>query len=122
MQTASITQFPELSSAELAEALGHIVGAEHIHLGETRRRMHSEDIWQPAGAIVALVAAPGSTDETARIVRAIHQAGFAIAPRGRWRRADACAVPLQHTQQHVKDDHEKPLRSHAHYCVHGKRA
>ncbi len=82
MQTASITHLTETAAAELAEVLGRIVGAQNVHLDETRRRLHSQDIWQQAGAVVALVVAPCSTDETAQIVRAIHESGFAIAPRG----------------------------------------
>jgi D-lactate dehydrogenase (cytochrome) len=82
MKAASITHFPEATASELAKALGRIVGKEHIHLDETRRRLHSEDIWQQVGAVVALVAAPASTEETAQVVRIVHESGFAIAPRG----------------------------------------
>ena len=82
MKAASITHFPGVTASELAEALGRIVGPEHIHLDETRRRLHSEDIWQQAAAVVALVAAPASTEETAQVVRLVHESGFAIAPRG----------------------------------------
>ena len=66
----------------LAAKLAAIVGANHVHDDEPTRRLHSEDIWFPAGAVVAIVAAPGSLDQTAAVVAAARAAGFVIAPRG----------------------------------------
>jgi len=66
----------------LAATLSAILGADHVRDGEALRRLHSEDIWLPAQAVVALVASPGSLDQAAATVAAVHAAGFAIAPRG----------------------------------------
>ncbi|MET0363669.1 MAG: FAD-binding oxidoreductase [Sphingobium sp.] len=76
-------QVAALSGAqELVDTLTAIVGADHVRTDEATRRLMSEDIWMPGPAVVALVAAPGSTAELAATVAAIRAAGFAIAPRG----------------------------------------
>jgi len=67
---------------DLNTVLAGIVGASHVRTDEASRRLVSEDIWQPAAAVVALVVAPGSTEELSAVVAAVHRAGYAIAPRG----------------------------------------
>lgn len=66
----------------LQSGLAAIVGAGNIRSDEASRRLHSEDIWNPVGPVVALIAAPGSVQELAATVAAVHAAGYAIAPRG----------------------------------------
>lgn len=66
----------------LQSGLAAIVGAGNIRSDEASRRLHSEDIWNPVGPVVALIAAPGSVEELAATVAAVHAAGYAIAPRG----------------------------------------
>jgi FAD/FMN-containing dehydrogenase len=66
----------------LQGSLAAIVGTGNIRSDEASRRLHSEDIWNPVGAVVALIVAPGSVEELAAAVAAIHAAGYAIAPRG----------------------------------------
>ena len=67
---------------ELTTTLSSIVGAGHVRTDEASRKLMSEDIWQAAEATVALIVAPGSTGEAAAVIAAIHEAGYAIAPRG----------------------------------------
>ncbi|AOH85175.1 FAD-linked oxidase [Sphingomonas panacis] len=62
--------------------LAVIVGDDNIRSDEASRRLHSEDIWNPVGPVVALIAAPGSVEELAAVVAATRAAGYAIAPRG----------------------------------------
>ena len=81
MQMRSI-EHSSPATAELEAALRGIVGDQHVHTDEPSRRLHSEDIWQSAESVVALVVAPDSTEQLAAVVRAIHDAGWAIAPRG----------------------------------------
>jgi FAD/FMN-containing dehydrogenase len=69
-------------SDDLAATLATILGADNVRDDEATRRLHSEDIWLPPLAVVALVVSPGSLAEAAAAVAAIHAAGFAIAPRG----------------------------------------
>ena len=81
MQMRSIENlFPAATGLEAA--LRRSVGDQHVRTDEPSRRLHSEDIWQRADSIVALVVAPNSVEQLAEVVRAIHDAGCAIAPRG----------------------------------------
>lgn len=82
MQAQATEARSQSSGTDLATALAAIVGAAHVRADEAVRRLHSEDIWLPARAVVALVVSPGSLDEAAAVVAAAHAAGFAIAPRG----------------------------------------
>lgn len=66
----------------LINALGAIVGADRVREDQATRRLVSEDIWHPAGMLVAAVVSPGSLAELSAIVSTIAAAGYAIAPRG----------------------------------------
>jgi FAD/FMN-containing dehydrogenase len=72
----------EQGERALAAKLAAVVGAQHVREDMPARELVSEDIWSRGKAVVALVVAPGSTREAAEAIAAIHQAGFAIAPRG----------------------------------------
>lgn len=73
----------EIAGADdLQGSLAAIVGAGNIRSDEASRRLHSEDIWNPVGPVVALIVAPGSVEELAATVATVRAAGFAIAPRG----------------------------------------
>ena len=73
---------PSADLSGLKDALAAIVGDDHVGDDLTTRQLHSEDVWVPARATIALVVAPGSTDEVAAVVRAASDAGYAVAPRG----------------------------------------
>ncbi|MBB5687709.1 FAD-binding oxidoreductase [Sphingobium boeckii] len=73
---------PSTGLPALMEMLSGIVGADRVKVDEASRRLVSEDVWMPVNAVAALIVAPGSTQELAAVVRAVHQAGFSIAPRG----------------------------------------
>jgi D-lactate dehydrogenase (cytochrome) len=59
-----------------------IVGADHATDDADILRLHSEDIWSAAASQAALIVAPESLDQVARVVSAATAAGLAIAPRG----------------------------------------
>lgn len=82
MSTVASQQDRTADLTDFARALTAIVGAEHVRDDEATRQLHSEDIWLPADAVVSLVVAPGSLDETAKVVATAHAAGVAVAPRG----------------------------------------
>ncbi|WP_156818846.1 FAD-binding oxidoreductase [Sphingomonas sp. Mn802worker] len=73
---------PLSDAAGLHETLSTIVGSAHVHDDLTVRELHSEDVWTPVSSTVALIVAPGSTEELAAAVRATGEAGYSIAPRG----------------------------------------
>jgi FAD/FMN-containing dehydrogenase len=73
---------PQAGVRHLREKLCAIVGPEHVRDDAASRHLVSEDIWLPARAVVALVVSPGSTQEAAAVIAAVHAAGYAIAPRG----------------------------------------
>jgi FAD/FMN-containing dehydrogenase len=75
-------QSPVPAAAELAAALTAIVGDQYVRVDEPSRRLHSEDIFHGADALVALVVAPASIEQLREVVQAIHGSGFCIAPRG----------------------------------------
>ena len=70
------------AAAGLGAALARLVGGDYVRTDEATRWLHSEDIWLGPDAVVALVVAPGSIGELSRVVHAIHDSGFSIAPRG----------------------------------------
>lgn len=73
---------PRSGAGELTNRLAAIIGADNVRTDEASRRLVSEDIWAPVDAVVALIAAPASTEELAQVVKAVCEAGFAVAPRG----------------------------------------
>ncbi|MFT3967036.1 MAG: FAD-binding oxidoreductase [Sphingobium sp.] len=81
-QDAQVAAPGGVDATELVSILSAIVGGGNVRTDEAARRLVSEDIWMPGPAVVALVVAPGSTAELASVVKAAHDAGFAIAPRG----------------------------------------
>ena len=68
--------------APLRAVLTQILGPEGVDADLERRLMHSQDIWSTADATVELVASPTSIEELSRVVSAVSEAGYAIAPRG----------------------------------------
>jgi FAD/FMN-containing dehydrogenase len=86
----------ELATAELRATLTGLVGGPYVSADEPTRRLHSEDIWRSADAMVALVVAPDSIDQLAAVVRAIHSSGFCIAPRGAGMSYTAGYIPVNH--------------------------
>lgn len=75
---ASIAPCP----ADLCAQFEAIVGAENVSTDEARLRLMSEDIWKRGDHVAMLVVAPATTEELAGVVKAAHEAGVAIAPRG----------------------------------------
>lgn len=70
------------NGGDLVQTLSAIVGEGHVRTDEATRRLFSEDIWLPAGAVTALVATPANTHELSQLVAAATAAGYAVAPRG----------------------------------------
>jgi FAD/FMN-containing dehydrogenase len=70
------------SGEDLEQRLSAIVGENHVRTDEATRRLFSEDIWLPPGAVTALVVAPGNTQQLSQLVAAATAAGYAVAPRG----------------------------------------
>ena len=78
----------------LQQSLAAIVGPANVLADEAARRYASSDIFVWPGAVIAdLVVRPGSTDETARAVRAL--TGSNIVPRGAGLSYTAGVVPHQ---------------------------
>ena len=70
------------SSDKLADELRKIVGPDGVISDEATRRLFSEDVWLPAGAVTQLVVVPADTAQLAKVVATATAAGYAIAPRG----------------------------------------
>lgn len=87
---------PTLEQPGLTAVFAGIVGAANVRDDEATRALHSEDVWQPGPATVALVVAPRSTDEVAAVAKAAHAAGYAIAPRGAGMSYTGGYVPAHH--------------------------
>lgn len=68
--------------SDLRASFEAIVGAEHVSTDEARLRLLSEDIWSRGEHVAMLAVAPGSSAELAAVVKAAHEAGIALAPRG----------------------------------------
>lgn len=68
--------------ADLRARLEAIVGAENVSDDEERLRLFSEDVWTRADHVAMLAVAPATTAELAEVVKAAHEAGVALAPRG----------------------------------------
>jgi D-lactate dehydrogenase (cytochrome) len=85
---------PLSGTAQLESRLAAIVGAAHVRSDSATRALHSEDIWLPAPATVALVVTPGSTGEVSAILKAANEAGYAVAPRGAGMSYTGGYVPL----------------------------
>lgn len=68
--------------ADLKTAIAAIVGTGQVRDDSPSLEMFSEDIWEKSDHVAALIAAPGSLDELAAVVRLANDAGVAIAPRG----------------------------------------
>lgn len=79
----SVTQ-PENAQAgtDLLAEMAAIVGPANVSAEEAKRKLHSEDIWLPAGELVDMVVAPGSLDEARAVISLAHKHGAMIAPRG----------------------------------------
>lgn len=65
----------------LLDAMRQLVGPAHVSDDDATRALMSEDIWAQ-GAKAAMVVAPASTEEVARVVAAATAAGVAVLPRG----------------------------------------
>ena len=70
------------SAAELKSQLAAIVGDAAVSADETRRALHSQDIWSLSDNTVALVVSPATVEQISRVVAAVHAAGYAVVPRG----------------------------------------
>jgi FAD/FMN-containing dehydrogenase len=70
------------SPTDLISVLTQIVGPAGIDTGAELRALHSQDIWSVSGATVEAVVSPTNIEELSRVVSAIAEAGYAIAPRG----------------------------------------
>lgn len=77
---------------ELRDALTAIVGAGAVSDDAAERALHGEDIWAAGEGQIALIVSPASLDELVGVVRAVHVAGSAIAPRG---------ASMSYTSSHV---------------------
>ena len=82
MTIATLERLHNSPATALKAELAGIVGATGVRDDDATLKLHSEDIFTVAPATVALVVAPTSLDQLARVVAATTAAGFAIAPRG----------------------------------------
>ena len=86
---------PLMSSFDsLLESIAAITGREHVSADETVRALASSDIsiW-PGQVLADLVVRPGSTEETARVMRLLAQSRVNVVPRGAGLSYTGGAVP-----------------------------
>lgn len=78
----------------LAARLGAIVGAAHVLADDAARALASSDLFdRPAAAIAELVVRPGSSEETAAVLRVLAEGRRAVVPRGAGLSYTGGAVP-----------------------------
>jgi FAD/FMN-containing dehydrogenase len=78
----TVNENPSAASGLVAR-LGAIAGLDHVIADAAEREYFSRDIFFWDGAAVAeVVVQPADADEVAAVVRAAHQAGCAVIPRG----------------------------------------
>lgn len=82
MQTDALAVLANSTIADLRDALATIVGTDHVQDDHDALALVSEDIWEKAPHLAALIAAPGSLEELRAVVAAAAEARVAIAPRG----------------------------------------
>jgi len=79
----TVTTWPSNSAeAALKAAFTAIVGAANVRDDVAARKLYSEDVFAVSDHVVTLIVAPQSTAQLAEVVKAAHQAGVALAPRG----------------------------------------
>lgn len=93
MMTAE-RQSPPSVETPLRATFAAIVGSAHVTDDADARALFSQDIWAPGAATAALIVAPGTLDEVAKVVAAAHAAGYAVAPRGAGMSYTAGYVPV----------------------------
>lgn len=69
-------------SPPFIDALRSAVGAEHALLEDDQRAPYETDWTRRFGGRAAAVVRPGTTEETAQVVRLCHEAGVAVVPQG----------------------------------------
>lgn len=82
MQIDAATSNSNPVQSTFKSALIEILGAENVSDDAAKRELYSEDIWAGAEHPAALVATPHSLQQLVAVVKAAHDAGFAVAPRG----------------------------------------
>lgn len=80
--TVPYASSPSERAGALKTVLADIVGDGHACDDVQSRTLFSQDIWAASEQTVALVVAPGSVDELARVVASVSRAGLPLAPRG----------------------------------------
>ncbi|MBM3523329.1 MAG: FAD-binding oxidoreductase, partial [Alphaproteobacteria bacterium] len=78
----------------LAARLGAIVGAAHVLADDAARALASSDLFEwPEAAVATLVVRPGSSEETAAVLRVLAEDRRAVVPRGSGLSYTGGAVP-----------------------------
>jgi D-lactate dehydrogenase (cytochrome) len=94
MQTQALPNSPAPALKALFAA---IVGPDNLRDDETSLRLHSEDVYEASDHVAMLIVAPTTLDQLSAVVKAAHEAGVAIAPRGAGMSYTASYLPTTDT-------------------------